>query len=38
MMMIDSLIDEKNGLIFVEIEFHSNENIEWHWIEFKYID
>jgi len=28
MMMIDSLIDEKNGLIFVEFEFHSNENIE----------
>jgi len=27
-MMIDSLIEEKNELMFVKIEFHSNENIE----------
>jgi hypothetical protein len=30
------MIDEKNELIFVEIDFHSNENIDWHCIEFKY--
>jgi hypothetical protein len=36
-MMIDSLIEEKNESMFVKIEFHSNENIEWHCIEFKYI-